>query len=137
MQNQDEIQMECRYLIYYRLLLCCQVVVNYFKMIVGECIQDTWICDGTEDCQTGEDEQHCNATHRRCNDKQFLCRLSGLCIPIAQVCDGVVQCPDNSDETNCLPPTSKFPIFPYLFSFLSLSLSRSTYISPITFNKVL
>ena len=35
-----------------------------FQCFNGECIDTSWLCDGTRDCSSGEDEQHCHGgTH--------------------------------------------------------------------------
>lgn len=89
----------------------CQT--HQFRCSSGNCIQDSWLCDGIRDCDGGEDEENCNGTVV-CQPglKQFKCRTDGSCIPVREVCDGVVNCPDRSDEMFCqntTTPTSAGP----------------------------
>ncbi|KAL0266712.1 UNVERIFIED_CONTAM: hypothetical protein PYX00_009183 [Menopon gallinae] len=73
-----------------------------FRCDSGECIQNSWVCDGMMDCDKGEDEENCKGGIV-CKPEQFKCRIDGSCIELDQVCDGVSQCPDNSDENDCSP----------------------------------
>lgn len=72
-----------------------------FQCYDGKCVDDVWVCDGMEDCKTGEDEMHCEKKHGGCRDDQFMCRTDGSCIPLTNICDGVEDCPDRSDELGC------------------------------------
>jgi len=33
--------------------------IYQFQCRIGSCIPNDWVCDGTKDCSTGEDEQNC------------------------------------------------------------------------------
>lgn len=75
---------------------------HQFQCLNGECIQDSWLCDGSNDCTSGEDEIHCGSSdHSSCREDQFMCRMDGTCIPIRNVCNDVEECPDGSDEFGC------------------------------------
>lgn len=68
----------------------------------GECISKRFLCDGTPDCQNGEDERGCPITSRkRCSPGKFRCTSDGSCLPIEKFCDGFLNCPDGSDEKHC------------------------------------
>lgn len=89
----------------------CQT--HQFRCNSGNCIQDSWLCDGIRDCDGGEDEENCDGTVV-CQPglKQFKCRTDGSCIPMRQVCDGIVNCPDRSDELSCATTTPATPASP-------------------------
>lgn len=72
-----------------------------FRCLNGECIQDAWVCDGSNDCPSGEDELHCEGVQVACGEGQLMCRMDGACIPLRDVCNGVEDCPDGSDELGC------------------------------------
>lgn len=71
--------------------------------LLDECIPYSWVCDGMEDCNQGEDEKECGGTSTsiNCPVTEFKCRRSGMCIPRSQRCDHVKQCADGSDEDFC------------------------------------
>ncbi|KAL0117855.1 hypothetical protein PUN28_008920 [Cardiocondyla obscurior] len=85
-----------------------------FQCYNGECIENAWVCDGSKDCPSGEDEQHCGEhTHTSCRENnQFMCRQDGSCVPIAKLCDGNKDCPDGSDELGCHPDHEMNPATP-------------------------
>ncbi|XP_034183961.1 sortilin-related receptor [Osmia lignaria lignaria] len=72
-----------------------------FQCLNGKCIHDAWVCDGTKDCASGEDESHCDGVPASCRENQFMCRMDGTCILATGVCNGVEECPDGSDELGC------------------------------------
>jgi len=69
-----------------------------FSCLTGECIWQAWVCDGQNDCHSGEDESELicqNST--KCNPAtEFRCEQSGQCVRYHQVCDGHVDCTGNS-----------------------------------------
>ncbi|CAH1187528.1 unnamed protein product [Phyllotreta striolata] len=73
--------------------------LGHFECSGGTCVPGTWRCDGTKDCDGGEDEE---ATICSCTEGEFKCKIGGGCVPETNVCDGTAQCADESDEWNCL-----------------------------------
>ncbi|XP_074657056.1 uncharacterized protein LOC141910238 [Tubulanus polymorphus] len=65
-----------------------------YRCASGLCIMKEWLCDGQEDCPSGEDEKNCVNCEFTCKNYQCI-RLSGRC-------NGVYDCSDRSDEFNCL-----------------------------------
>ncbi|XP_055461492.1 SCO-spondin [Psammomys obesus] len=81
------------------------------------CVAQERLCDGTEDCLDGSDEQHCAsawpftvpttalpglpASRPLCSSSQLSCG-SGECLPREQRCDLQLNCQDGSDEDNCV-----------------------------------
>lgn len=67
---------------------------------VGQCVPQTWRCDGETDCMDGSDEQQCGAP---CGSGQVPCVSGDQCVEYQQLCDGTPHCRDTSDESidNC------------------------------------
>nr|CAB3266484.1 sortilin-related receptor-like [Phallusia mammillata] len=66
------------------------------------CVNNQFICDGTDDCGNGNDEKNCGKNCDSTSD--FRCR-NGRCIAKAFRCNGVDECLDFSDEMNCTSVT--------------------------------
>ena len=110
---------------------CEQVHVLYFanikKLLVkckfnqhscddGTCIAEVSVCDGHDDCLTGEDEQYCahvctNTSANcfincqidegcACHDHYYQCEIGG-CIAVSQICNGIANCQNSDDERSC------------------------------------
>ncbi|XP_074657066.1 uncharacterized protein LOC141910239 isoform X9 [Tubulanus polymorphus] len=67
-----------------------------YRCSSGRCISQGWLCDGDEDCPSGDDERNCT----ECPHGRYRCS-SGRCISQSWLCDGVVNCPSGEDERNC------------------------------------
>ncbi|XP_025152986.1 sortilin-related receptor isoform X2 [Harpegnathos saltator] len=75
---------------------------HQFQCYNGDCIENSWVCDGSKDCPSGEDEVRCDQLHMSCQNDQFMCRRDGSCVPLTNICNGIEECPDGSDELGCL-----------------------------------
>lgn len=74
----------------YRELVTCEST--------GECIPETFVCDGINDCAEDEDEMDCGCIPL----KNLMCNRtddspSGCVFP-EEICDGVPQCQNGEDE---------------------------------------
>ncbi|XP_051551957.1 low-density lipoprotein receptor-related protein 2-like [Myxocyprinus asiaticus] len=67
----------------------------------SECVLNSHVCDGENDCSDGSDEDECASV---CSVGQFQCAHGKKCIEGRQFCDGVAQCQDRSDEVDCFKP---------------------------------
>jgi hypothetical protein len=74
----------------------CQSGADVFGGI-GQ-IPSTWLCDGEEDCTSGEDESWCT-----------ICFLGSGLIHATQLCNGVYECEDLTDEFEALCDPSSAP----------------------------
>ncbi|XP_016840986.1 sortilin-related receptor, L(DLR class) A repeats-containing-like isoform X2 [Nasonia vitripennis] len=72
-----------------------------FQCFNGECIETSWMCDGSKDCSSGEDELYCSNGPIGCKEDQFKCFVDGSCVPLINICNGIQECPDGSDERGC------------------------------------
>ena len=72
---------------------------NHYKCFASYCIPLHMVCDGIEDCPTGQDEDHCEGF--ACQG-YFQCKGTHLCLHLSYLCDGVVDCYlYNDDELYC------------------------------------
>ncbi|XP_059575567.1 CD320 antigen isoform X1 [Alligator mississippiensis] len=87
-----------------------------FRCAPGDyCFPRTFLCDGHDDCEHGEDEQDCAAPTAEappCGAGEFHC-VQGGCVPLQQTCDGERDCTDGSDESTCSTPG--LPCGPHLW----------------------
>ena len=78
----------------------------------GMCIPQGWLCDGANDCPSGEDEFNCYSSDAGSSDAGssdsssscfgFLC-YDGECKPASYQCDGANDCSSGEDEYGCPP----------------------------------
>ena len=106
-------------------VLMDQCPMGFSECFDGICIQDNKICDGEQDCRTGEDEMDCvsreslygkvqktipsarmphfscpflGSSSPLCPEGEVPCQDNVTCLSSDLVCNGVPNCPDSSDE---------------------------------------
>ncbi|ELT90340.1 hypothetical protein CAPTEDRAFT_93704, partial [Capitella teleta] len=79
----------------------CRCKPGYFQCEAGGCVPYSKVCDCSEDCSDGSDEECQVKRFFHCSG-MFQCLPGvGYCIPYSYVCDGVVDCPEAFDEVGC------------------------------------
>lgn len=75
-------------------------LINIFNFLLilrcnsGECIDKSFVCDGTTHCPDGHDEAYC------CTPGEYQCTSNQVCISQSLLCDGWEHCAEGEDESN-------------------------------------
>ncbi|GIY51584.1 low-density lipoprotein receptor-related protein 8 [Caerostris darwini] len=64
------------------------------------CLNNTFMCDGIQDCPDGIDEFECQES---CHLNFRCSNTSSMCIMAEAHCDGIWDCENGTDEENCAP----------------------------------
>ncbi|UXI22768.1 hypothetical protein NH340_JMT08711 [Sarcoptes scabiei] len=74
----------------------------YFLCRNHNCLPESHLCDGENDCGDHSDEDPSYCSQIKCNSTtEFQC-ASGRCVPKSSRCDRIAHCRDRSDERDCL-----------------------------------
>ena len=92
----------CKFTNFIRIFTVSNDFIPNFNWI-GDCIWESWVCDGESDCAQAEDEENCHggADGSSSDCPEYRCLRSGGCVPYAAVCNGHQDCADNTDEEGC------------------------------------
>lgn len=73
------------------------------------CISPELVCNGLQNCPSGEDEMNCNDIKPPkkysgdCTHVEFKCQRDQICIPLSKKCNGHRDCSDGADEQEPCP----------------------------------
>ena len=82
-----------------------------FQCDNNECVAESWLLDGTDDCLDGSDERQPVGNHSECGVHYFQC-ADGACVPWHLYCNGHHDCDGGDDEHGCSGHTSDRPTLP-------------------------
>lgn len=69
----------------------------FYCLSDGNYINIAFVCDGTPNCENGDDELNCNKHHTG----SFKCLNTKQTVNSFLVCNHMLDCSDGSDETFC------------------------------------